>query len=153
MNFLLKTIFINLIAKPFIMKKVQRNKNIIAIALFTALTLAMAPVAMADGGKSEIPVELKFLGNVNNKALFVVNFAGNTEENEFTVAIIDDYGNRLYRETVKGGNLSKRYLLDTESIGDQPVRFEISSNKTKKPAVFQVNLESHVVQDVVVNKL
>ncbi len=135
------------------MKKVLRNKSLIAIALFTVFTVALAPVAMANSSNTIVPMELKFLGNVNNKPLFQLNVVGNAEENEFTIAIIDEFGNRLYKETIKGENFSKRFLIDTETLGDTELRFEITSNKSSKPVVFETNRESRLVEEVVVNKV
>ena len=134
------------------MKKVLKNKSIIAAALFTVFTVALNPVAMAKDIKPTVPVELKFVGKVNEKSVFQLNFTGSPQENEFTIIIIDEDGNRLYRETLKGENFSKRYLLNAEVIGDNALRFEISSNKTTKPAVFKVNREVRFVEEVVVNK-
>lgn len=135
------------------MKKVSKNKSIIAVALFTVFTVAFSPTAIAKDIKPAVPVELKFVGNVNEKTVFQLNFTGSTEENEFTINIIDEDGNRLYKETLKGENFSKRYLLNTEEIGDNAVRFEITSNKSHKPVVFKVNRLARLVEEVVVNKL
>jgi methionine-rich copper-binding protein CopC len=135
------------------MKKVLKNKTIIAVALFTVFTVALNPVAMAKDIKPTVPVELKFVGKVNEKTVFQLNFTGSPQENEFTITITDEEGNRLYREVLKGENFSKRYLLNAEEIGDNTLRFEVSSNKTTKPAVFKVNREARLVEEVVVNKL
>ncbi len=135
------------------MKKVLRNKSIIAIALFTVFTVGMSPVVMANDIKPTVPVELKFVGNVNEKNVFQLNFKGSSEENEFTIIITDEDGNRLYREILKGENFSKRYLLNTEEIGGSELRFEVSSNKSNKPAVFKVNRQARLVEEVVVNKI
>jgi hypothetical protein len=135
------------------MKKVLRNKSIIAIALFTAFTVGMNPVVMAKDIKPTVPVELKFIEKVNEKILFQLNFTGDSQENEFTIIIVDEEGNRLYKEILKGENFSKRYLLNTEELGDKAIRFEVFSNKSSKPAVFKVNRQARLVEEVVVNKL
>ena len=135
------------------MKKVLKNKTIIAVALFTVFTVALNPVAMAKDIKPTVPVELKFVGKVNEKTVFQLNFTGSPQENEFIITITDEEGNRLYREVLKGENFSKRYLLNAEEIGDNTLRFEVSSNKTTKPTVFKVNRQARLVEEVVVNKL
>jgi len=108
---------------------------------------------MAGGRNPVVPVELKFLGNVNDKPLFLLNFAGNAEENEFTIIITDENGNRYYREVVKGENFSKRFLLDVEDFGNGGLKFEVYSKKSSKPAVFKINRETHLVEEIAVNKL
>lgn len=135
------------------MKKVSKNKSIIAVALFTLFTVALSSAGMAKDIKPAVPVELKFVGNVNEKPLFQLNFKGSPEENEFTIIITDEEGNRLYREILKGENFSKRYLFNTDEIEGNALRFEVSSNKTSRPAVFKVNRQARLVEEVVVNKL
>ena len=135
------------------MKKVSRNKRDIAVAIFIAFSVGINPVVMANDIKPTVPVELKFVGNVDEKLLFQLNFTGNLEESEFTIIITDEEGNRLYREVLKGQNFSKRYLLNTEEIWGNELRFEVSSSKSYKTAVFKVNRQARLVENVVVNKL
>ena len=135
------------------MKKISRNKSIIAVAFFTFFIVAISPSAMAKDIKPAVPVELKFVGNVNEKPVFQLNFKGSPEENEFTIIITDEDGNRLYREILKGENFSKRYLFNTDEIGENALRFEVSSNKNRRPAVFKVNRQARLVEEVVVNKI
>ena len=136
------------------MKKVFNNNRLIAIAFFTVFSIATAPVAIANNSNPALPVELKFLGNnVNNQPVFQLNFFGNAEENDFTITIRDDYGNSLFSENIKGEVFSKKFLLNTEEIGDAAVRFEITGRKSQKTIVFEVNHQSHLQEEMVVRKL
>ena len=96
---------------------------------------------------------MKFLGEVKDQLVFQVNFDGNAEENEFTVAIIDKAGFTLYRENIKGEKVSKRFLVNVDEIGDNSLRFQITSKKSNQTVVYEVNQTARVIQDVVVNKL
>ena len=53
------------------MKRVLINTRIFAIALAITSTTALSTPALAIEDKKIIPVELKFLGNVNNKMIFI----------------------------------------------------------------------------------
>jgi hypothetical protein len=135
------------------MKQVLKNKSIIALTLFAIFSTAAAPAALANDSSRVIPVELKFLGEVKNQLVFQLNFDGNVEENDFTVTITDETGNQLYKENVKGEKITKRYLIYSDEIGDNSLRFQITSKKSNQSVVYEVNHETHFVQDVVVNKL
>jgi len=91
------------------MKKVWKNKSIIAIALAVVFTTASMPAARANNSSQATPVELKFLGEVKNQLVFLLNFDGNAEESEFGVTITDESGLTLYTGTVKGEKISKKY--------------------------------------------
>ncbi len=135
------------------MHKIFRNKRLIAIAFFTVFSIAATPSAMANEGNYVLPVELKFLGNINNQQIVQLNFAGNAEENDFSINIRDEDGNSLYKENIKGENFSKKFLLNNEEIGDNILRFEVTGKKTNKIVVFEVKRQSHFVEEIVVKKV
>ena len=135
------------------MHKIFRNKRLIAIAFFTVFSIAAAPSALAKEGNYVLPVELKFIGNINNQQIFQLNFAGNSEENEFTINIKDEDGISFYQETIKGENFYKKFLLNNDEIGDHILRFEITGKKTNKIVVFEVKRQSHFVEEIVVKKV
>jgi hypothetical protein len=125
--------------------------RIVAIALVAALTVAFTtPVLANTTGENPQNVELKYLGQYKNQPVFELTFK-NSEEAEFTVVIRDDQDNIVYKDFIKSGVTSKKYLLNTEELGDVPVNFEITSRKTDKTVVYKVNKNTRVVEDVVVN--
>jgi hypothetical protein len=108
---------------------------------------------MANGGdKKEATAELKYIGKLNNQPVFEVSF-NNQEEKEFVVTIVDDSKNVLYKDVITAGISSRKYALNIEDLGNIALQFEITSKKTNKTTVYQINKESRVVEDVVVNKL
>ena len=135
------------------MKQVLKRKSIIVATLFAVFSTALAPAAQANDSSRVIPVELKFLGEVKDQLVFQVNFDGNAEENEFTVAIIDEAGYTLYRENIKGEKVTKRFLLSADEVRDNTLRFQITSKKSNQTVVYEVNQTARIIQDVVVNKL
>jgi len=134
------------------MKRVLINTRILAIALAITSTTALSTPALAIEDKKIIPVELKFLGNVNNQPVIQLNFT-NTEVSEYTVVVRDSYGMVLYKDKVKGRNMTQKFILNTEDIGDGEVHFEITGTKNDKAAHYEVNTVSRLVEDVVVNKV
>ncbi|MBK7562752.1 MAG: hypothetical protein IPI68_14955 [Chitinophagaceae bacterium] len=79
-----------------------------------------------------VPVEMKFAGLLNNQPMFQLSFYGNAQQDEFTISIRDENGNSLYRENIKGENFTKKFLLNTDEIGDDTLLFEILSKKPVK---------------------
>jgi hypothetical protein len=138
------------------MKKIFSNNRLIAIAFLTVFSVAAAPFAMAtDSTNSPVmPVELKLVGNINNQPIFQLSYTGNTaEQDEFTIVIRDENGNSLYRENIKGGSFTKKFLLKRDEIGEGALRFEIYSKKNTKTVVYEVNSNIREVQDMVISKL
>lgn len=132
------------------MKKIFNNNRLIAIAFFTVFSVAMSPAVMAGGIKPAVPVELKFAGLVNEQPLFQLVFTGSPEQDDFTVSVTDEYGYTLYKENIRGENFTKKFLLNTDEIGDNTLRFEIYCNKTKKSVAYDVNRNTRLVQEMVI---
>ena len=134
------------------MKSALINPRIFAIALAVTCTTAFSTPALAIEEKKTIPVELKFAGNIDNRPVFLLNFT-NTEVNEYTVIIRDSYGVVLYKDKVKGSNMTQKFIINTEDLGDGDLKFEIIGKKTDKTAVYEVNTVARFVEDVVVSKV
>lgn len=135
------------------MKKIFSNNRLIAIAFLTIFSVGLSTVAVANDKTPVVPVELKYTGLIKNNPLFELNFSGNPEQNSFTIIISDEYGNSFYRENIKGENFTKKFLLNTDEIGDENLRFEIFCNKTKKSVQYIVNRNSRIVQDIAITEV
>lgn len=134
------------------MKKIISNNRLIAIALLTVFSLATAPAAFANGGK-EIPVELKYMGNIKNQHIFQLNVNGSAEQDEFTITIRDEYGNQVYRENIKAESFTKKFLFNTDELSEASLQFEVFSKKTKKSVVYAINSNTRQIEEVVVSEL
>jgi len=131
------------------MTKIFRNKRLIIVAFFTVFSIGSASVALANDNNNALPVELKFIGTIKDQPLFQLSFAGNAEENDFTIIIRDEAGNSLYSENIKGENFYKKFLLNNEGIdNDETLRFEIKSKRSNKTVVFEVNGQSRLVEEI-----
>lgn len=128
------------------------NNRLTAFTVAALFALTLSAPAMANGdNKKEATAELKYLGKFNNQPVFEVSF-NNQEEKEFVVTIVDDSKNVLYRDVITAGVSSRKYALN-EDLQNVTLQFEITSKKTNKTTVYQINKESRIVEDVVVNKL
>jgi hypothetical protein len=134
------------------MKKIFRNSRLIAIAFFTVFTAAAAPSASANHSK-DLPVELKFFGSINNQTIFQLNISGNDLQNDFTLIIRDETGNNIYRENIKAGNFSKKFLFNKDELGDDTLQFEVFCRNTGKSVVYEINRKYHTTDQLVVSEL
>ncbi len=132
------------------MKKTMITR-IFTIALASVFTIGLSNTALANDEKKAIPVELKFIGNIENQPVFQLTFT-NAEENDFTIVVRDEFNTVLYRDYVKAGNVTKKFLLNTDELGNTAIFFEITGKKTTKTVVYEVNKQSRVVEDVVISK-
>ena len=135
------------------MTKIFRNKRLIIVAFFTVFSMGSASVAIANDNKNALPVELKFIGTIKDQPLFQLSFAGNAEENDFTIIIRDEAGNSLYSENIKGENFYKKFLLNNEGTDDETLRFEIKSKRSNKTVVFEVSSQSRLVEEIGVSQV
>lgn len=135
------------------MRRIFRNNRIIVIAFFTVFSIAKSTAVSANDSSHVVPVELKYVGNINDQPLIQLTFTGNNEENEFTIVIRDEEGTSLYRETIKGENFYKRFLINDDEIGESTLRFEVISRRSNKSVVFEVNRESSYLDQVAITKV
>jgi hypothetical protein len=138
------------LSKSITMKKVFNYRNT-AIALFTALTLTISASANATDDKNPATaVELKYIGNFNNKPVFELKINKAVEGGQYLVNIRDEDGNSLYRETLTA---SKKFMLNTDEIGNDVLRFEITGKADNSKLVYTVNQNSRFIDEVSVTKL
>ena len=121
------------------MKKIFRNNRILVIAFLTMFSGAAVAASPNTDPANDVPASLSYVGNLKDQPIFLLSVNGNKEQDEFTITIKDDLGNRLYSEKIKAEIFSKKFLLNTDEIGDETLRFEITSNKTGKTVLYEVN--------------
>jgi hypothetical protein len=132
--------------------KTLKNYGIMAIAL-VAFTLAFSTTTLAnDEGGNKNVTELKFIGNLENQPVFQLSLNG-AEEDEYSITFRDEYGNVLYSDKVKGDNITKKFLLKAEEIGDATVNVVVKAKKTGKVEVYNINRSHSYVEETVVAKV
>lgn len=135
------------------MKQALNKTKMITMGLFTLCTMALSQRTFA-GVKTGDPVELKFIGNIKNQPVFQLSL-NNSEVEEYSISIKDEYQNLIYSEKVKGVNLSRKYQLavDEADFGSGGVTIEITSVKTHKPQAYKISSSTKVIENFEVAKL
>ena len=128
-------------------------KTTIAIAICTLMLFAQANASDTNSNFKDLPVELKYVGSVNDQPLLQLNFLGSKDENEFQVSITDGKGYTFYSAVIKGERVSKQFLLDTYNLEGATLKFEISSRKTGKTVVYQVSRHTKISEQMDLVKL
>jgi len=146
---LLINFFITL--KILFMKRVMKNKNMMIIAVIAMLTLGTATVVSATPLNDE-PVEIKYLGSVKNQPIFQLNLSTGNEKAEYIVTIKDEFGVELYSERIKGGNVTRKYRIDTDEVSLSGISFEVLNKQTAETSVYKVNSTTRTLQDVSIAK-
>lgn len=137
------------------MKQAMNKTKMITMGLITLFTMGLTHPTMATG-INENPVELKFLGSVENHPVFLLNL-NNTDAEKYVVTIKDANNHILFSEKTSQADFSRKYKLDIEESefrapGFQ-LRVEVTSLSTKKTQVYKISTVSHVIEDVVIAKL
>ena len=138
------------------MKRVMKNYSTMAIALIVAFTLnSVAALANDEVKKNDknIPgLEFRYIGNKENQPVFLLSLA-NAEEDEYTISFRDKNGNVLYSDRLKGANITKRFLLNTDEIGTNELSVEIRSKKNNQVQLYKIGTSQSLVTETVVNKI
>jgi hypothetical protein len=137
------------------MKQTIKTTKMITMGLFTLCTMGLINAAFA-GAKTDHPVELKFIGKIENQPVFQLSLNNNASD-EYYINIKDANYNVLYSEKIKGENLSRKYQLDIDeselNSPDFSVRVEVTSVKTHKTQVYNISSKTSVTENIVVAKL
>lgn len=128
------------------------NKTLALVALVAIFTVSFSTSANAIDETNATGIDLKFIGNLKNQPIFQLT-ANHPDETEYTVSVIDENNVVLYKDNVKSGVAGKKFMLNTDELGDASVRFEITGKKSNKTIVYEINRNSHVVSDLVINKV
>lgn len=133
------------------MHKVFLKNRLIVIAFFTAFSLAAASGKAAGKNPGDLPVELKFLGHVKNQPMFQLNFSGDAEENKFTITIRDEEGNTIFSENIIGEVFSKKFLLNTDELGDETILVEITGRNSGRKNVYKIDRSTRFIQETAIS--
>lgn len=134
------------------MKRVMSNYKSMTIALIVALTLNFSTAFANDEVKNIPGVEFRFLGHKENQPVFVLNLV-NAEDDEYTISFRDKNGHVLYTDRIKGSNITKKFLLNTEELGTTELSVEIRAKKNNQVQVYKIGTTQSIVTETVVNKV
>ncbi len=101
---------------------------------------------------NESPLQIKYLGVVDNQPLFQVDFDNESGET-YLLSIKADDGTALYTQTVKEKKFSKKIKWNNPDFDRTKLLFTLSNDKSKQSQVFEINTSLREVRDVVITKL
>jgi hypothetical protein len=134
------------------MKKALRIYGIMVVALLVTFTMAFSTVTMANDNKPADQIEFKFIGKLEDQPLFQLNLA-NTEEDEYTITFRDASGSVLYSNTVKGTNITRKFTVNADELGDDTWSVEVKAKKSNKSQLYTISSNRAFVEETVVSKL
>lgn len=117
------------------MKKQTLNFRTLAFAIIALVTVAFATPAVANNNNEEKPVQLTFIGNLNNQPVYKLDL-NNLQEAEYSIVIKDAAGEVLYTEKVKGTNISRKFQLNTAEVEENDLRFEVVNRKSNAVSIY-----------------
>jgi hypothetical protein len=126
-------------------------RNYGTIALFIAFSLVATVTFANDEKKTPPAAELKYIGISKNQPVFQLDLNSVNEEN-FAICIKDQFGEVLYSERIKAKAYTRKFQLDTETLGDAILRVEVKSGKNK-PEVFTINRNTRFYEETSISKL
>lgn len=128
------------------------RKTIVRVTLASFLVFSVLPGHTQDQVKPGIPVEIRYLGTIDNLPVFQIEFAN--ENNEvFTISIKDEDGNVLYKENVKEKKFLRKFKWDKTNLDESKLTFTLTGLKDAKTQVFEINTNTRVIADVVITRL
>ena len=131
------------------MKRIIFKNRVLVVAFFTVFSTSSLSLS-ANEGNRVLPVELKYAGQLNNQPLYKLVVAGNKDQDVFTIVIRDENNNVLFKESIQGENFTKSFLLNTEELGEDTLRFEITSKNTKKSVSYEINRHADLEEEMAV---
>ncbi len=134
------------------MKKQTLNIRTLAFALIALVTVAFATPVLANNDNEEKPVQLTFIGNLNNQPVYKLDL-NNLNEAEYSIVIKDAAGEVLYTEKVKGTNISRKFQLNTAEVEENDLRFEVVNRKSNAVSIYAISKSISTVQDLSINKI
>lgn len=131
------------------MKKIFRNSRIIAVAFLTVFSFA-ASATDSVRVNPVVPAELKYAGMLKENPVFELSVDGG-EPDDYVISIADVNGVRLYSERIKAGKFTKRFLLNSEELGEEKLYFTVYSKKSNQSAVYEISSNTRYISETTVN--
>ena len=129
-------------------------RRIATPAVFSTLFLVLlvtGDVQANDATKKE-PIEIKYIGSVNQNPVFQIDFE-NPEGEEVYLSLKDENGVLIYSDVVKDKKYSRKLQLNTGDINDLKMVLSLRSKKGVETQTFQINKNVRVIENVEVARL
>src|SRR5919206_3154932 len=98
------------------------------------------------------PVDFKYLGTIDDKPVFQINFS-NAEGEKVNLYLKDENGNIIYSDLVKDKNYSRKIQLENIDLGTLKVILSIRSKKENLTQAFIINQNTRTEENIEIAKL
>lgn len=129
-------------------------KTTVKSAAFGLMILFATVATSFNANAAEVitGAELISVGKLNNQPVFQLNL-NNKVNGKYAVVVKDQFGEILHQEIVTGVNISRRFQLNTEELGNVDVHFEIIDLKASTTStVFKVKNNMRVITETEITK-
>jgi hypothetical protein len=136
------------------MKKIMRSNRIIAIALLTLFSAtAFAGNSSFGKDKESTPVEFKFIGLVNEQAVFELKVAADESASDYTITITDEFGSTYYRENIKANQLFTKKFVFTEELNGNKLLLTVTCRNNNKAVVYKIEDKHNYSRETLVSEV
>jgi hypothetical protein len=115
-----------------------------SVFLAIATIISLSSFAGNDP-KIELPVELKYVGQLKNSPVFQINLTDVNNVETLNITIKDDAGNTLYNDNVKNGSFSKKFMLTPEQTDEETIRVDVTAKSGNKQVSYLINTQTRQI--------
>jgi hypothetical protein len=139
------------------MKTMNSNIKTVSIILLGAFTLLLSNIALATGVTPiekirNAVAEMEYAGKINDQPVFRLVIKSSDVE-EYSVTIKEDDGEILFRERLKGSQISRTYKLDTEDMDRiDGTTFEVTNRTTNVTTTYKISSMKSYTENIVITK-
>ncbi|MEJ7828659.1 MAG: hypothetical protein WKF91_10695 [Segetibacter sp.] len=140
--------------KTMTQSAISFKKGLSYLMLFCLLAanFVPAPVSAQEMVKSVEPgAEISYIGVVEDKLVFGLKFKNELGE-KFSVMIKNNEDQTFHHEKYEAKNFTKKYLFEKSEFGNGKLTFVISTPTGKLVQAFELNINTRVLEDVVVTR-
>lgn len=116
-----------------------------------ALVFSVTDVQAADSTKTP-PVEIRYIGNMNEKPVFQIEFDNESGEDVY-LALRDGWGETIYGEWVKDKKYTRKIQIENFDVDELKITVVLRSKKGYQTQSFRISQNTRTVEDVAVAKL
>jgi hypothetical protein len=126
--------------------------------LLAITTLSFAIQANAVAGNpfiksGDVPIELKWIGNIENQPAFSLIFDEANSNIDYKVLVKDNTGYVFFYDVLNNKEKRKIFLLNANDLQNATVSFEITSKETGKSVTYEVKLQQTQNQQLSIVRL
>lgn len=131
----------------------KQVKNPLFIAIFAIIFAAPSYASNHVDTFIEDPIELKWIGNVENKSIFVLDFSEQNKTDTYKLIITDGSGYEFFNEVIDPSKKTRKFFLNADELADTKVNFELTSKTTGKKISYQVTMQQTTTNEMKLTRL